>query len=78
MLDLKLEVTNVDNPEYAHSQYDLFHKHELTITGIHLKDTNLTDLSNIVADVIGIDRADVLVIDVRYDYVSPRYLAQQD
>ena len=70
LLDLKLEVTNVDNPEYAHSQYDLFHKHELTITGIHLKDTNLTDLSNIVADVIGIDRADVLVIDVRYDYVS--------
>lgn len=70
LLDLKLEVANIENPENAHSQYDLFHKHELTITGIHLKDTNLSELSNIVADVIGIDRADVLVIDVRYDYVS--------
>ena len=59
----------VQAAKYQHSQYQLFNKHELTIQGIHLNGTNLNELSDVVADVIGVSREDVLVIDVRDSFV---------
>ena len=65
LLDMHLNVNSVESVQYSHNQYQLFNKHELTIDGIMLNDTNLNQLSDIVADVIGVAREDVLVIDVR-------------
>ncbi len=69
LMDLRLEVKEVQAAKYQHSQYQLFNKHELTIQGIHLNGTNLNELSDVVADVIGVSREDVLVIDVRDSFV---------
>lgn len=69
LMDLRLEVKEVQAAKYQHSQYQLFNKHELTIQGIRLNGTNLNELSDTVADVIGVSREDVLVIDVRDGFV---------
>lgn len=69
LMDLRLEVKEVQAAKYQHSQYQLFNKHELTIQGIRLNGTNLNELSDTVADVIGVSREDVLVIDARDGFV---------
>lgn len=70
LLDMHLNVTNVEMPETDHHDYHLLHKNELTIEGIHLNGTNLTELANIVAEEIGVTSDDVLVIDVRDSKVA--------
>lgn len=70
LLDMRLEVTKVEDPRYDHSDFDLLDKSELQIDGILLNDTNLNDLAAIVAEEIGVTSEDVLVIDVRYGGVS--------
>lgn len=77
LLDLRLEVTDVEEPEYAHDGFNLLDKSELTIEGIVLNGTNLTELAAIVAEEIGIDSEDVLVIDVRDGIVSLDVLQKQ-
>lgn len=47
------------------ANYDLLQKTELKIENIQLKNANLTDIANCVADVIGLDHNDVLVVDYR-------------
>lgn len=70
LLDMRLEVTNVTASDGAHAGYDLLDKHELLIQGIELRSTDLNELAAIVADEIGIDPEDVLVIDVRDQTVA--------
>lgn len=65
LMDLRLEVTEVMDPADSHAGYSLLDKSELKIEGITLEQTNLTDLAAIVAEEIGVDSEDVLVIDVR-------------
>ena len=65
LMDLRLEVTKAEDPLYAHGDYDLLDKSELKIEGIFLNQTNLTELAVVVAEEIGINAEDVLVIDVR-------------
>lgn len=69
LMDLRLEVRDVQAARYQHSDYSLFNKHELTIQGIRLDNANLNELSDAVADTIGASREDVLVIDVRDNFV---------
>lgn len=76
LLDLRMEVTAVEDPIH-HGDYDLLDKSELKIEGIFLAHTNLTDLAAIVADVIGVDVKDVLVIDVRDGAVALDILQKQ-
>jgi molybdenum cofactor synthesis domain-containing protein len=52
------------------AEYDLLDKRELKIEEITLTGANLTEIAAVVADVIGIDRQDVLVIDVREDVLA--------
>lgn len=47
------------------ADYDLFHKSEIRITNIALDGANLTEIAHCVADTLGFDRGDVMVIDVR-------------
>lgn len=70
LLDMRMEVTLVDESDHSYAHYDLLDKNELKIEGIFLKGTNLTELAAVVADEIGIDREDVLVIDVRGNVVA--------
>lgn len=70
LLDLRLEVTNIEGDEYSHNNYSLLDKSELLIDGIELEGANLNELAAIVAEEIGVDAEDVLVIDVRYGSVA--------
>jgi len=47
------------------SKYDLLDKTELSIDGILLENANLIQIAGTVAEVLGIDRSDLLVTDVR-------------
>lgn len=58
-------------------EYDLLDKRELLIENISLSEANLNDIAAVVADTIGIDRKDVLVIDVRDEVVSLDILRKQ-
>ncbi|HTP51873.1 MAG TPA: molybdopterin-binding protein [Anaeromyxobacteraceae bacterium] len=49
--------------------YDLMDKTELTIRGIALRDADLSRLADAVAQVLGIERSDLLVTDVLGDQV---------
>ena len=46
------------------SKYDLLNKTELSIDGILLENANLIQIARTVAEVLGIDRSDLLVTDV--------------
>jgi molybdenum cofactor synthesis domain-containing protein len=70
LLDLRLEVTKVTDPEDSHAGYSLLDKGELEIEGIVLEQSNLNELAAAVAEEIGIDAKDVLVIDVRDSTVT--------
>lgn len=50
-------------------EYDLMDKTELTIRGIALRDADLSRLADAVAQVLGIERSDLLVTDVLGDQV---------
>jgi molybdenum cofactor synthesis domain-containing protein len=50
--------------------YDLLRKTELRIGGIRLKNANLTDIAAKVADVLGLDPGDVLVVDYRNETLT--------
>ncbi len=47
------------------SGYDLLRKTELEIDGIHLSNANLSAIAATAADVLGLERAEVLVVDYR-------------
>lgn len=64
MLDMHMDVIKVERGPCGHG-YDLLDKSELLIEGIHLSSGNLNRISDAVAEEIGIDPQDVLVIDVR-------------
>ncbi len=49
------------------AEYDLLNKTELSINGIQLENANLNQIANVVAEVLGIERNDLLVTDVRDD-----------
>lgn len=51
------------------AEYDLMGKTELSITGISLADANLLDIADTVARVLGLDRDELLVTDVRGDNI---------
>ena len=70
LMDLRLEVSNVENPMLTHDGYNLLDKHELMIEGAFLDGANLNELAGIVAEEIGIASEDVLVIDVRNGSVA--------
>lgn len=77
LLDMRLEVTSCgDLGESAHA-YNLLDKSELKIEGIQLHGTNLNQLAAVVAEEIGIDANDVLVIDVRDQTVALDILKKQ-
>lgn len=77
LMDMRMEVTSCgDRADSAHS-YDLLDKSELKIEGIQLCGTNLTQLAAVVAEEIGIDASDVLVIDVRDQAVALDILRKQ-
>ncbi len=69
LLDLRLEVTEVRNAGQA-GNYDLLNKNELKIEQIQLSNVNLNVFAHVVADVLGIDEKNVLVIDVRDNTVA--------
>lgn len=48
-------------------EYDLMGKTELSITGIALADANLLEIADAVARLLGLDRSELLVTDVRGD-----------
>ena len=54
----------------AMADLQLFHKTELKIGRIALKQANLNDISNVVADTLGVDQSTVLVTDVQADEVT--------
>jgi molybdenum cofactor synthesis domain-containing protein len=49
------------------AEYDLLNKTELSINGIQLENADLNQIANVVAGVLGIERNDLLVTDVRDD-----------
>ena len=49
--------------------YDLLGKTELSIHGIILRNANLGEIADVAANVLGLNRNDVLVTDVRGDYL---------
>jgi molybdenum cofactor synthesis domain-containing protein len=67
LLDMRMEVVVREEETPG---YDLLDKKELKIESIKLDGANLTDVAATVADTLGIDRSDVLVIDVRGDVVD--------
>lgn len=56
---------------------NLLEKRELWIHHITLHNTNLTDLSNTVADILGLERNEVLVVDVRAEHITLDILANE-
>lgn len=65
LLDMHMDVVKVESDEDHRHKYDLLDKSELLIQGIRLERGNLNVISDIVAQELGIDPDDVLVIDVR-------------
>ncbi len=51
-------------------EYNLLEKTELWLTGIRLAGVNLTGLAAVTAEVLGLDPAEVLVVDVRENLVT--------
>jgi molybdenum cofactor synthesis domain-containing protein len=49
--------------------YDMLGKTELSIHGINLQNADLSGIADVVANVLGLSRSDVLVTDVRGDYL---------
>jgi molybdenum cofactor synthesis domain-containing protein len=49
--------------------YDMLGKTELSIHGINLQNADLGGIADVVANVLGLSRSDVLVTDVRGDYL---------
>jgi molybdenum cofactor synthesis domain-containing protein len=49
--------------------YDMLGKTELSIHGINLQNADLGGVADVVANVLGLSRSDVLVTDVRGDYL---------
>ncbi len=70
LMDLRMEVTNLQRPKHNAHNYNLLSKNELKIESIYLDGTNLNALSAIVAQVLGVDEQNVMVIDVRDGNVS--------
>lgn len=64
LMDLRLEVTHVEDTGYSHDGYNLMDKSELMIEGIILEGANLNEIAAIIAEEIGVASEDVLVIDV--------------
>jgi molybdenum cofactor synthesis domain-containing protein len=50
-------------------EYDLLGKTELSIHGIVLENADLGEIADVVAAIIGVDRSDVLVTDVRGEHL---------
>ncbi len=48
-------------------EYDLLNKTELSVKGIRLENADLGQIANVVAEVLGLSRNDLLVTDVRGD-----------
>ncbi len=53
-----------------HPQFHLLNKTELIIDGITLQNTNLNDISSVVADVLSMDPTTVLVTDLRDNRIT--------
>ena len=70
LLDMHMDVVKVESDEDHRHKYDLLDKSELLIQGIRLERGNLNVISDIVAEELGIDPDDVLVIDVRDSSVA--------
>jgi molybdenum cofactor synthesis domain-containing protein len=51
------------------TEFDLFNKTELRIKGISLRNANLREIANVVADTLKIERKDLLVTDVQRDHL---------
>lgn len=50
--------------------YNLLEKTEIWVTGIRLRQANLTHLAGAVAEVLGLDRPEVQVVDVQEDRIT--------
>ncbi|SHN15529.1 molybdopterin-binding protein [Cryptosporangium aurantiacum] len=64
------------------SPFDLLDKKELRVTDVHLDGANLTDLARAVAEVLGLDPAEVLVTDyldavLTFDVLRPSLYPHQ-
>ena len=77
LLDMRMEIIERCDLEHAAHKYDLLDKSELMINGIALSGTNLNEVAAAVADVLGLDPRDVLVIDVRDKSVALDILQKQ-
>lgn len=77
LLDMHMDVVKVESDEDHGHKYDLLDKSELLIQGIRLERGNLNVISDIVAEELGIDPDDVLVIDVRDSSVALDILQKQ-
>lgn len=77
LLDMHMDVVKVESDEDHRHKYDLLDKSELLIQGIRLERGNLNVISDIVAQELGIDPDDVLVIDVRDSSVALDILQKQ-
>lgn len=77
LLDMHMDVVKVESDEDHRHKYDLLDKSELLIQGIRLERGNLNVISDIVAEELGIDPDDVLVIDVRDSSVALDILQKQ-
>lgn len=77
LLDMHMDVVKVESDEDHKHKYDLLDKSELLIQGIRLERGNLNVISDIVAEEIGIDPDDVMVIDVRDSSVALDILQKQ-
>ena len=51
-------------------EWDLLNKNEMTIEPISLEKANLNDIAEVIADVLGMDRTDVFVTDLRKDVLT--------
>lgn len=52
------------------SHYNLFHKTELTITNVIMQEVNLNLIAGAVANILGLSKESVLVVDVRDDFIT--------
>lgn len=71
LLDMKLDVISVRKSEQDQGlSLQLLEKSELRIQDVTLKDVNLNDIAQTAADTLGLERQDVLVVDVRNDHIA--------
>ena len=77
LLDMRMEITGRKTSGHTEHHYSLLDKSELLISDIELQGGNLTRLAAIVAEELGIDADDVLVIDVRDHSVALDILQKQ-